>query len=277
MPRRAAHAWHSAGTEPAKPSRSANRIVARVTRPRRRVAAGRGRQVLSYAGYLQGLDLEQLESQVLGASVLAAVQAAGQQHAVDAEEFRDGLARSLAEGSFRFVIVLDSAPGELVQVAGYLQSVTGKIDIDPGHGSAPATSPDHRSWYPSGSTRAADAASCPTPRRPHGKPAPCTRGSAEFRSDIASRPPAQQDPLVRLADRADALEKAGLVKLATVRGKNGRITLLPRLPARDVAIRSDVQLASGDPAVRQLIVTVAVHTIRHQVPVGWSSQPSAAR
>lgn len=57
-------------------------------------------QVLSYAGYLQGLDLEQLESQILGASVLGAVQATGQQHAVDAEEFRDGLARSLAEGSF---------------------------------------------------------------------------------------------------------------------------------------------------------------------------------
>src|SRR5215472_13882017 len=46
-------------------------------------------QVLSYAGYLQGLDPEQLESQVLGKSVLAAVQAGDQQHAVDAEDFRD--------------------------------------------------------------------------------------------------------------------------------------------------------------------------------------------
>jgi hypothetical protein len=40
------------------------------------------------------------------------------------------VARSLAEGSFRLVIVLDSAPDELVQVVGYLQSVTEKIDID---------------------------------------------------------------------------------------------------------------------------------------------------
>src|SRR5215467_2369671 len=79
-------------------------------------------QVLSYAGYLQGLDPEQLDSQVLGKSVLAAVQAGDQQHAVDAEDFRVGLARSLAEGSFRLVIVLDSAPDELVQVMGYLQS-----------------------------------------------------------------------------------------------------------------------------------------------------------
>jgi hypothetical protein len=33
-------------------------------------------QVLSYAGYLQGLDPQQLKSQILGKSVLAAVQAA---------------------------------------------------------------------------------------------------------------------------------------------------------------------------------------------------------
>jgi hypothetical protein len=71
-------------------------------------------QVLSYAGYLQGLDLDQLESEVLArqpgaaASVLAAVEADDQQHAVDPAAFREGLARSLAEGSFRLVIVLDS-------------------------------------------------------------------------------------------------------------------------------------------------------------------------
>ncbi len=75
-------------------------------------AGGRGGvgrvQVLSYAGCFQGL--EQLETQILGKSVLAAVQAGDQHHAVDAEDFRDGLARSPAEGSFRLVIVLDSAP-----------------------------------------------------------------------------------------------------------------------------------------------------------------------
>jgi hypothetical protein len=85
-------------------------------------------QVLSYAGYLQGLDPEQLETQILGKSVLSAVQAGDQQHTVDPEDFRDGLARGLAEGSFRLVIVLDSAPDELVQVVGYLQSITDKID-----------------------------------------------------------------------------------------------------------------------------------------------------
>ena len=51
------------------------------------------------------------------APVLAAAQAAGHQDAVDPEDFRKGLARSLADGSFRLVIVLDSAPDELVQVS----------------------------------------------------------------------------------------------------------------------------------------------------------------
>jgi hypothetical protein len=93
-------------------------------------------QVLSYAGYLQGLDPDQLEHQILGpyltarGSVLAAAEADDQQHALDPEAFKQGLARSLADGSFRLVIVLDSAPDELVQVVGYLESITDKIDID---------------------------------------------------------------------------------------------------------------------------------------------------
>src|SRR6266571_178986 len=87
-------------------------------------------------GYLQGLDRDQLESQILGAhlarggTVLAAAQADDQQQALDPDAFQEGLSRSLAEGSFRLVIVLDTAPDELVQVVGYLQSVTDKIDID---------------------------------------------------------------------------------------------------------------------------------------------------
>ena len=56
--------------------------------------------------------------------------ASDQLNVIDAEDFRDGLARSLAEGAFRLVIVLDWAPDELVQVAGDLQSVAGRIDID---------------------------------------------------------------------------------------------------------------------------------------------------
>lgn len=49
---------------------------------------------------------------------------------MDPAAFHDGISRSLADGSFRLVIVLDSAPDELIQVVGYLQMVTDKIDID---------------------------------------------------------------------------------------------------------------------------------------------------
>ncbi len=185
-------------------------------------------QVLSYAGYLQGLDLDQLESQIPGASVVAAVQANDQQHAVNSEEFRDGLTRSLAEGNFRLVIVLDSAPDELVQVVGYLQSVTDKIDIDLITVSA---------YDVAGSQVLVPQRIDPGRRGRHMSDAQVTarqagalhRGSAQFRSGLAGLPPAERDPLIRLADWADALEQAGLAKLSTYLGKSGRITLLPRL------------------------------------------------
>lgn len=63
-------------------------------------------QVLSYAGYLQGLDPGQLESQVLAARLgpagwsLAAVEADDQQYGVDQSAFEEGLARALADGSY---------------------------------------------------------------------------------------------------------------------------------------------------------------------------------
>jgi hypothetical protein len=188
-------------------------------------------QVLSYAGYLQGLDPEQLESQVLGRPVLAAVQAGDQQHLVDAEDFRDGLARSLAEGGFRLIIVLDSAPDELVQVVGYLQSVTDMVDVDLVTVSA---------YTVAGSQVLVPQRIDPGRRRRELSDAQVTarqagtlyRGSDEFRAVIADLPPARRDVLGRLADWADSLERAGLVKLATYRGKDSITTLLPPLGRR---------------------------------------------
>jgi hypothetical protein len=62
------------------------------------------------------------------------------------------------------------------------------------------------------------------------------RGSAEFRAVITDLPPAERDVLARLADWADTLEQAGLVKLATYRGKDRMTTLLPRLVADDAGL-----------------------------------------
>jgi hypothetical protein len=208
-------------------------------------------QVLSYAGYLQGLDPGQLESEILartpGAapSVLAAVEADDQQHALDPSAFRDGLARSLAEGSFRLVVVLDSAPDELVQVVGYLQSITDKVDIDLvtvtayDVGGSQVLVPQRIEP----ARRARELSDAQVDARRSGTLYP---GSAEFRAAITDTHASLREPLARLAAWADALEREGLVKLVSFRGQKGITTLLPRLAADDaglVSLASDTRSA----------------------------------
>jgi hypothetical protein len=207
-------------------------------------------QVLSYAGYLQGLDAGQLEDQVLsshlgGGSVLAAVEADDQEHALDPAAFKDGLARSLAEGSFRLVIVLDSAPDELVQVIGYLQSVTDRVDIDLvtvaayDVGGIQVLVPQRIEP----ARRVSELSDAQVNDRQAGIASP---GSADFRAAIVDAPAGRRDLLERLADWADTLERDGLVKLASYRGKRGIVTLLPRLASDNaglVTIYSDIKSA----------------------------------
>jgi len=72
------------------------------------------------------------EAQQTGAAVpvLMVIKADDQQHAVDPATFREKLARSLAEGSFGWWSCWIGPREELALVMGYLQPVTGKIDID---------------------------------------------------------------------------------------------------------------------------------------------------
>ena len=162
-------------------------------------------QVLSYAGYLQGLDLAQLESQILrehlGAvgSVLGAVQDDERQDVVDPEAFHEGISRSLADGGFRLVIVLDSAPDELIQVVGYLQMVTDKIDIDLVTVTAYQVNGSRvlvpQRIEPARRTREmSDAA---VDARQSGTQ---TDGSRDFRSAIEHAPPEFRDDLARLTE-----------------------------------------------------------------------------
>jgi hypothetical protein len=200
-------------------------------------------QVLSYAGYLQGLDPEQLESQVLrahlppGGTVLAAAQADDQQQAVDPEAFQGGLSRSLAEGSFRLVIVLDTAPDELAQLVGYLQSITDKVDMDlitiaayDVNGSQVLVpqriEPGRRTQQISDAQVQARQAGTLSP------------GSAEFRKAVPPTPADQRAALLELADWADSLEREGLVRVASFQGKTGINTLLPRLVRENVGLVS---------------------------------------
>ena len=173
--------------------------------------------------------------------MLAAVQAAGHQDAVDPEDFRKGLARSLADGSFRLVIVLDSAPDELVQVVGYLQSITDKIDIDlvavAVYDVAGSQVLVPQRIEPGRRLRELSDAQV-TARQAGG----IHNGSAEFRADIAALPPARRDVLARLADWAEAMERDGLVRLITYQGKSGITTLLPYLIGDDAGL---VSIVSG--------------------------------
>lgn len=168
----------------------------------------------------------------MGESMLSLVRASDQLNVVNAEEFRDGLAKSLAEGAFRLVIVLDSAPDELVQVVGFLQSVTDRIDVDMVTVSA---------YDVAGSKVLAPQRIEPGRRSRELSDAQVTvrqsgalhRGSEEFRAVIAELEPATRPPLERLTEWAESLDHEGLVRLATYRGKKNMTTLLPRLLTED--------------------------------------------
>jgi len=198
-------------------------------------------QVLSYAGYLQGLDPGQLQSQVLATqlgpagTVLAAVEADDQQYGLDGQAFQDGLTRTLAEGSFRLVIVLDSAPDELLQVVGYLELVADKIDIDLVTVTAYEAG-GSRVLVPQRvepARRARELSAAQLNDRQAGVLYP---GSAQFRASVVDAAPDQRGLLERLADWADALERDGLVRLSTYYGKNGMVTLLPRLASDNAGL-----------------------------------------
>jgi hypothetical protein len=65
---------------------------------------------------------------------------------------------------------------------------------------------------------------------------PTSAGAAEFVAAIDAAPVEDQAELRRLADWAISLEQEGLVRLLTGHGKNGRLTLLPRLRGDDVGL-----------------------------------------
>jgi hypothetical protein len=94
----------------------------------------------------------------------------------------------------------------------------------------------------------------------------------EALSPYRPRPPPQHPPPIRptLAGWADALERAGLVKLATYRGKDSITTLLPRLAADKCRaghhlLRSWVRVPG--------VLSQRVRTSRPALPVGSRSRP----
>jgi hypothetical protein len=94
-------------------------------------------QILTYAAYLKGLSIPALEEVLRphldkadASSLLDLVRSSEQSAEVEGVEFSDGLAESLATGAFRLVLVLDEAPSELVQLVGYLESISSGVVVD---------------------------------------------------------------------------------------------------------------------------------------------------
>ena len=154
---------------------------------------------------------------------------------MDPEAFHDGISRSLADGGFRLVIVLDSAPDELIQVVGYLQMVTEKLDIDLVTVTAYEVKGSRvlvpQRIEPARRTREmSDAA---VNARQVGTQ---TDGSRDFRSAIDQAAPEFRDDLARLMDWAESLEAEELARLATRKGISGITSLKPLLHSGGVAL-----------------------------------------
>jgi hypothetical protein len=95
-------------------------------------------QVLGYAAYLRRLDTESFHD--LLAQHLAKIHVASIQDAVaatlESPEFEssamtDGLKVALSEGCLRCVVVIDSAPPDLIELVGYLQEISNdRLSLD---------------------------------------------------------------------------------------------------------------------------------------------------
>lgn len=89
-------------------------------------------QVIAYAAFLMGQDVESLEQSTLRSqleraghgSILEAVLAQDQEGSADADSFVETMQDFLNRGSFRLVLVLDEVSTELERIIAYLDSVT---------------------------------------------------------------------------------------------------------------------------------------------------------
>lgn len=213
--------------------------LSRNSEARRAVVA----QVLTYAAYLQGQSLDVLERSILsrhlrgsGVSTIAeAVQSDEQGGSFDEAGFVENLEQTLAAGQFRLVIVLDSAPSELVRLVGYLSSISDHLVIDLVTVSA----------YEVGGSRVMVPQRVePEPNATHpdrARPATAaiqvasSDGVQAFLESIDQRPEAERAMLRELAAWAQKLENEGLARLQSFRGST-RTTLIPQIRPENVGL-----------------------------------------
>ena len=166
-------------------------------------------QTLSYAASLHRVSRQDLEEVVLanhlvGQSLFDRVRDSVQDEELLQSDFESSLEAHLAAGSFRAVIVLDEAPPELINLVGYLESVTTGLSLDliamtsytiGGHRIAvpQRLDPEHRP----------DQAPAPPPKRAN---TGHTRAGVEpFRELIAATPEPYSTTLAMMADWVEDL------------------------------------------------------------------------
>jgi hypothetical protein len=200
-------------------------------------------QVLTYASYLRGMDRSTLEKDLLGpylashgfTSLADAVKAKDQEGSFDAVAFDSGVASCLGDGRFRLVLVLDSAPAELTQLVGYLESV-GDLVIDLVTVAAYQVG-DERLLVPQRvepERIEAQSASVSKPA-PKGTVSEGTKVFADFVETLSGPSRAEDE---RLLAWAKGLENEGLARLASYHGTGGFATLLPYLLNEQVGLVS---------------------------------------
>ncbi len=206
-------------------------------------------QVLMYAAYLKGVDPRSLETEILRShfaqqpfdSLDEAVRGEDQTGTFDAAAFAEGVAASLAGGAFRLVLVLDEAPPELVQLVGYLESVSSGVILDLITVSAydvgdqqimvpQRVDPEHVGTDVS-------AARSPTSIGKTSKRARPVEGVGPFGEAMEQAPSDTQFSLRRLVEWATDLEQRNLASLKSVLG-DGRQILLVWLPGEQAGLVS---------------------------------------
>ena len=189
-------------------------------------------QVLGYAAGLVGMDPVDFEGVVLRdhlarrgyASLADAMARNDQEGGFDAEAFAEGLANCLAEGRFRLVIVLDSAPDELVRIAGFLEAVSDRLTVDLITVSEYVVG-DARILVPQRIDPSRPPETPTGSRQSTKRKGQLHEGAEVFGEAIVEAPAEEQARLKRLLKWARDLEARGLVRLNSFAGTAHRWTL----------------------------------------------------
>ena len=215
-------------------------------------------QTLAYAAGLHGTTVEKLEgdilSQHLGGKHLADVIEEAHPAAFDRDEFYEELSVHLDKGSFRLVIVLDDAPGQLVRLMGYLETITtDRISIDLVTVSAYKVNGAQilvPQRIDSEREPEREVAQLHRPQRRYGRGS--RQGSDRFREWVDGIDDAEQAAvLLRVVDWADGLVEEGVCQVENTVREPGRVG--PRMGLNVCTLNRepfsvlDTTTESGDP------------------------------